>query len=288
MDSNYKIKNTLYINPTEHYLNKKYYPNFQNDYIKFKENLIYESQNKVNSTYYKFGDGDYYILSKKSVGTSKPGLRDIKKSVNLEKDEKFFQEIKKGSKLSDNYLCEIKFFELFNEVMDPIKVNYPAEFAYGIISSKWVFKNFNKIGLIGSNEKLKIIKKIMSYDEYKNYIGINDFEDYIGIPQVYALSKYKSVYRNIKNKIERSEAEIFLLGIGHAQNTLLHRLKKHSKVPLVCVGVGIDAIAGLINIGRPYFGNWKNYQIKDLNLYNKILDPVMKTSLEEDVVKYLN
>ena len=288
MHSNYYIEDSKYLNPTEHYLDPKYYPDFQNQYEKFKEELKQNSKDNISNSYYKFGDGDYYILAKKSVGTSKPGLRDIKKNVDLTKDIEFYEKIRKGSQLCDKYLCEIKFFDLFNEVMDEKNVDYPAEFAYGIISSKWVFKNFKKIGLVGSNEKLKIIKKLMQHDEYKNFLGIEEFEDYIRIPQVYALSKGDQIYRRIRKQIEKSDAEIFLLGIGHVQNTLLYRLKRHSKVPMLCVGMGIDAIAGLVDIRRPYFGNWKNYQIRNLKLYDKVLDPMMKTTQDNDVIKYLN
>ena len=288
MDKNYYIKDSLYINPSEHYQSKSYYPSFQEDFDKFKNELLYQSNNKISTNYYKFGDGDYYILSKESRGTSKPGLRDLKKKDNLNNNSKLYKQIKDGSLLCDNYLCEIKFFDLFKEVMEDTNVTYPAEFSYGIISSKWVFSNFKKIGLIGSNEKLKIIKNLMKYEEYQEYIGVKNFEDYIGIPQVYALSKSNSVYRKIKSKVERSNADIFLLGVGHVQNTILHKLKKHSKVPMVCVGCGIDAIAGLIDIKRPYFGNWKNYRIRNTNFYNNVLDATMKSSDDTNVVINLN
>ncbi len=288
MNKNYYIENSLYLNPTEHYHDKSNYPNFQEDFNKFKDELLYQSKNKISTNYYKFGDGDYYILSKESRGTSKPGLRDLKKKDNLDSNSKLYAQIKNGSLLCDNYLCEIKFFDLFKEVMEDIKVTYPAEFSYGIISSKWVFKNFKKIGLIGSHEKLKVIKNLMKHPEYQEYLGIEHFEDYIDIPQVYALSKSNSVYRKIKSQIEKSNSDIFLLGVGHVQNTILHKLKKHSNVPMVCVGSGIDAIAGLVDIKRPYFGNWKNYRLGNKNIYKNILDATMKPSNESDVVVNLD
>ena len=34
------------------------------------------------------------------------------------------------------------------------------------------------------------------------------------------------------------------------------------------VGAGIDNIAGCINIGRPYAGDWTNYRIKDYDYSN--------------------
>ena len=82
MDKTFKIEESLYLTPHETYFNKDNYPDFQSQFIEFKSKLVKESKNSINSTYYKFGDGDYYILSKQSVGTSKPGLRDIKKSVD--------------------------------------------------------------------------------------------------------------------------------------------------------------------------------------------------------------
>ena len=146
----------------------------------------------------------------------------------------------------------------------------------------------DKIGLIGSAQKLQIIKKLIKFEEYKNYLGIDNFEEYIEIPQVYALSKSDQVYNKIKKNIEKSRSEIFLLGIGHVQNTILYKLKESTSVPLLCVGVGIDAISGLIDIRRPYFGNWKNYQLKDASrLYSKVLDPVMKTTNDPNVIRYL-
>ena len=288
MHQTYLINNTKYLNPSKHYMSPIYYPDFQEKFEEFKEKLLFESKNKLNTTYYKFGDGDYYLISKKTVGTSKPGLRDLKKNVDLKKNNKFFSEIISGSQECDNYLCEIKFFDLFQAVMNEKKIDYPAEYTYGIISSKWVFENFDKIGLIGSSKKLEIIKQLMEFTEYQNFLGIDRFEDYIEIPQVYALSKHKSIYRNIKSKIENSKADIFLIGIGLVQNPLLHKLKKHSKVPLLSVGVGIDAIAGVVDIRRPYFGNWKNYQLKNKKIYLDILDPVMKTTLSSETIKYLD
>jgi hypothetical protein len=284
LDKNYNIENSLYLYPSEHYQNKSYYPNFQEDFDKFKNGLLYQSKNNISTNYYKFGDGDYYILSKESRGTSKPGMRDLKKKDDLNKNLKLYNQIKNGSLLCDNYLCEIKYFGLFREVMEKIDITYPAEFSYGIISSKWVFKNFKRVGLIGSQNKLDIIKNLMKHKEYQEYLGIKGFEDYIGIPQVYALSKSDQVYRKIKSKVEKSNSDIFLLGVGHVQNTILHKLKQHSKVPMVCVGCGIDAIAGLVDIKRPYFGSWKNYRLGNKKIYKNILDATMKSSNDSDVV----
>lgn len=199
MDKNYKIENSSYLNPPDDYFKPEVYPHFQKKFIEFKEELLNNSKNNVNETYYKFGDGDYYLFKKNTeIGNLKPGRRDIKKNDFLTKNDSTFNEIKEGSQSCDKYLCEIKFINLFKEVMGEKEVNYPAEFSYGIISSKWVFQNFDKIALIGSDKKLKIIKNLMEYNEYRDYLGIDEFEDYIGIPQVYGLSKRNSIYKKIK------------------------------------------------------------------------------------------
>ena len=107
------------------------------------------------------------------------------------------------------------------------------------------------------------------------YLGIDQFTDLIPIQQTGAVNDAKKIYRKISKKVSESDAEIFLLGIGHSQNFLLNDLKKISRAPLVCIGSGVDAIAGVIDIYRPYFGDWKNYRIKNLSLYEKIIDPVL-------------
>ena len=48
-----------------------------------------------------------------------------------------------------------------------------------------VFKNFKgHIGLIGAGPKLDLIKKLMKYKEYQEYLGLDEFTDYIQIPEV--------------------------------------------------------------------------------------------------------
>ena len=140
----------------------------------------------------------------------------------------------------------------------------------GWLQTNGFLKNFEKIGLIGSDIKINIINELMNKQQYQEYLNIEKFETYIKIPQVYALSKSRFIYRDIGKQIQKSDAEIFLLGIGHSQNILLPKLKAYSKRPLICVGIGLDAISGCVNINRPYFGNWTNYRLK-IQKYTKKL-----------------
>ena len=270
MHSNYEIDKTSYLEPLEAYSDKNIYPNFQKKYLEFKDNLVNESKNNESTTYYKFGDGDYYLLANETVGSAKPGKRDLKKTFIPINRKKMLENVNNA----DYYLCEIFNFHLFNKVINR-EVTYPGEYVYGSVANKWFFKEFKKIAIIGNEVKLEILHELMQRNEYKDYLGIDQFTDLIPIQQTGAVNDAKKIYRKISKQVSESDAEIFLLGIGHSQNFLLNDLKKISRAPLVCIGSGVDAIAGVIDIYRPYFGDWKNYRIKNLSLYEKIIDPVL-------------
>ena len=81
MHAIYKINGTVYLDPEKEYLDSDIYPLFQENYIEFKKVLTSESKSKINNKYYKFGDGDYLLFKDKKHGTTKPGVRDIKRSI---------------------------------------------------------------------------------------------------------------------------------------------------------------------------------------------------------------
>ena len=77
-------------------------------------------------------------------------------------------------------MCEITeqntnyFREIFN-----FDANFPAEFVYGLLSNKWLLENLEiKLG-IGANEKIEIIKELMRNERYQEYLGLEEFNDYI-------------------------------------------------------------------------------------------------------------
>ena len=282
MHNIYNIENTKYLNFEKDYLNPDIYPNFQNNYIKFKKEILEDSKNSMNKTYYKFGDGDYLLFKNEKFGTTKPGVRDIKrsiKSLNIE-------EIKKYGNLHDKYFCEIINFKMIEEVLNR-EVDYPAEYLYASIANKWFLESFKKITIIGSETKLDLIDQLMKFPEYKEYLGIDKFHELIPIPQKGALTNSKKIFKSIKKQVENSNPDIFLLGIGLSQNTLMYYLKEVASAPLVSVGSGIDAIAGVIDIYRPYYGDWVNYRIKNSSIYDKIKDPVLYSTVDGPNVKYL-
>ena len=67
----------------------------------------------------------------------------------------------------------------------------------------------------------------------------------------------------------------------------MHELKRIKTATYIDIGVGIDAIAGIINLTRPYFGNWKNFQFKNMSLYEDI-DLLVNKNNNIKNINYLN
>ena len=264
----YKISGTVNLDGHPCFNDPNTFPEFQTNLDTFKAHVKQLVSNKESKTFYKFGDGDYYFLKKEPRGSAKPGIRALKKPYFLINHKKFTD----GAKKNDYYLSLIPemhkkmFFETFGKEFD-----FPSEFVYGLTANKWLFKNFgSKIGLIGADKKIELISKLMDHDEYKEYLGLDKFSDYISIPQRFACDNLNKTKKNLINQIKNSESEVFLLGIGHVKSGVLHELKNYKKALYLDIGVGIDAIAGVININRPYFGNWKNFQFKNSSLYKEV------------------
>lgn len=144
--------------------------------------------------------------------------------------------------------------------------NFPSETVYALIATKWIFKNYkNQIGIIASAEKILIIKELMSYPEYKEYLGMDNFTEYIDVPAKGAADEVLNLSKKIGERIKGSETKIFLVGVGSSKIALMPLLKEYSNAVFIDVGCGIDAIAGIVCQERPYFAEWTNYRIKSYN-----------------------
>ena len=264
---NYKISETTNLDSNSCFNYDETYPNFQEDLNKFKSHIKQLVDDKESKTFYKFGDGDYHFLTKNEVGSAKPGNRAISVSYQDINHKEFID----GVVLNDYYTCEIypENREMFNQVVPNRKIDYPAEYGYGLVANKWFFKEFTgKIGLIGASEKLNVVEELMKHDEYKEYLGLDGFNDYIHFPQKYACDDIDMVEEFVGNQLKESNSDIFLLGIGHSKSAILHRFKKYTNAIFMDVGAGIDNIAGCINITRPYACDWVNYRLKDYDYSN--------------------
>ena len=264
----YKIDGSINNDQNPCFSDKDTCPEFQEKLDFFKKLLIQQVKHNKSATYYKYGDGDYYFLKKQGVGSATPGKRALSKSYDSIDHDKFVE----GAQLCDYYTCEIypENRQRFSEVIEK-EIDFPAEFGYGLVANKWLFETFaGKIGLLGADKKIDIIENVMEAPQYQEYLGLEKFEDYIRIPQQFACDDLEETERMVGEQLKKSTSNIFLVGIGHVKSGLLHRLTKYTNAVFLDVGSSLDAIAGIVDVDRPYFGDWTNYQIDEKNLYEGV------------------
>jgi hypothetical protein len=263
----YEISGSLNLNWNPIYLQKSNYPNFASELETFKRNLIEQIKSKKSVGYLKFGDGDYYFLKGLPVGSASPGKRAL--SHELTPDELF--RFQKNALEVDHYLCEIdsenrKLFREIFKAEDPI----PAEFVYGLTANHWLTQLPCKIGIIGADKKVNVIRQLMQFVEYQDYLGLREFSDYVEVPQKFACDDLSTRIIELQKQIQNSQADLFLVGVGHLKSGIMAELTKMRNVVFLDIGSGIDALAGLIDSQRPYFGSWLNYRTKDESIYSEI------------------
>ena len=264
----YKIDGTINYDTEPCFHNPDTYPRFQEELEEFKHLLIELVYLNEPKTFYKFGDGDYYFLRKEPVGSATPGRRALSKGYDQINHEAFVE----GAELCDYYTCEIyptnraRFADVISR-----KVDYPAEFGYGLVTNKWLLETFSgRIGLIGADQKMNIIQNLMEAPQYQDYLGLEKFEDYISLPQKFACDDIDATEQMVAEQLKNSTSKIFLMGMGHVKSGLIHRLKKHANAVFLDVGASIDALAGIIDVNRPFAGDWTNYQIDEPHLYEGV------------------
>jgi len=265
----YKIEETLNLDNNPCFSNSETYPEFQSELEKFKSLLAQLVDQGASSTFYKFGDGDYFFLKKQGVGSASPGRRALSKGYDQIDHQAFVE----GATQCDYYTCEIypENRERFTEVLPGINIDFAAEYGYGLVANKWLLKTFTgKIGLIGADRKMNIIENLMEAPQYQEYLGLEKFEDYISLPQRFACDDIEATEKMVGEQLINSTSKIFLMGMGHVKSGLIHRLKNYTDAVFLDVGSSIDALAGIIDVYRPYFGDWTNYQIDEKPLYEGV------------------
>jgi len=255
----YFIEGSKNLNRNPDYQNRQIEPQFQLKMHNFKNELI-ELQKSGNSrSFYKFGDGDYYFLKGIHLGSAKPGNRAISRELTSSELNVY----RLHSKNADKYMCEIPLAnrKFFDSVFPEKDISYPAELVYGLTANKWLTQTFSSdIGLIGADVKLELIETLMSFPEYQNYLGLESFAHYVTIPQKFACDDLEDRYESVKKQILNSQCRFYLVGIGHLKSGILGRISRETGSVLLDIGSGIDALAGLIDSQRPYFGSWMNYR----------------------------
>lgn len=259
---NYSIEGTINLDPNPCFTRKTTYPPFQNELQQYQLNLKKEFESKSSYSSFKFGDGDYYFLNQIEIGSAQPGKRAL--SRRLAEDEmKIFVD---GAKNCDRYFCEIypENRKMFHETFPKISQVIPAEFNYGLIANRWMLREFgSSIGIIGADEKIDLIRSLMEYQEYQEYLGLEKFSDYITVPQKFACDDLQELEVSLSKQLQNAKSQIFLFGVGHVKSGIAWQLPGMHKAIYIDVGSGIDALAGVIDSKRPYFGDWINFRLRN-------------------------
>ena len=295
----YPIENTLNLHKEQlsgAYLDKNFWPEFSKTLENFKNTLITKVRNKEAFSVLRIGHSElsaFFIAlnSNERVGNF-VGRQSNYDFIPDKTVIKFFESVKssdiKSTQIGYNFLKWLSqvlgFLEFYKKINNSnlflqkkmeclnYKINYncakdvidlPLDIIYGLIANKWFFKTFkNKIGLIGSDKKLNLIKELIKYKSYQNYLGIDYFTDYIEVPERQALDR-DDLEDNIVKKIKNSSCDIFLIGTGVSKLKFFHLLKSTKQCVYIDVGHGICMIAGYGDSTRPYCGTWTNYRIKN-------------------------
>lgn len=264
MIEQYKLPGTSNIHEEQlkgiEYNDPNFWPTFQEDWKQFLD-IIKTNKNCVIMRIY---DGELYFLQRKQIGNIP------KRHCNQNLKTKDLEPFKNGINNVD-YLCIQLNIGMMGryKTMFSRKIDFPMEFCYSIVANKWIFKQFpNSIALIGGHEKMRIIQDLMKYEEYRNYLGVNEFTDYISVPERFASNEPNKILNEIQDKIKNSKAKIFLFGIGICKMAIAPKFKELHNGTFIDVGCGMSALAGFGAIDRPYFGSWINYRIKNYDFRN--------------------
>jgi hypothetical protein len=242
---------------------------FQEDFIKFKNMLITNVSEKKPTTIIRVFDGEFFFLRGQKVGNVES--RHCMSNLTYEFIQRFYY----GALACDYISTQLYTHEVavYKEIFPSHPMDFPMEFIYAIVANRWIFKTFkNRISLIGGSEKMKIIRKLMDYPEYREYLGLDFFLDYIEVPERHTCDNIDSILADITPKIAQSKADIFLFGMGIGKLAITHHLKDVKHAVYLDIGCGISAMAGTTSLERPYFGSWTNFRLKDYDYSS--MDPI--------------
>jgi 2-polyprenyl-3-methyl-5-hydroxy-6-metoxy-1,4-benzoquinol methylase len=226
-----------------------------------------------------------------------PNFHKSKFQKNWKYNRLFFCVFKFSSKVFSFYLARLIFSPIFYILKKklnvdynfPIFANYPklnTETVYALVANRLIFKMFpeNEILLVGQEEKINAIKKLLNHKQYRNYLGISSFSGFVGIPKIGAADHEEQILQDIKKAVTLYNPKIILIGAGSSKLYLIPRIRFFSEAVVIDIGAGIDALAGVISQHRPYFANWINF--KSNNIDYASMDIMDLKNPERDSGKY--
>ena len=170
-------------------------------------------------------------------------------------------------------------------ILKPFKFNF--ETIYALVSTRLIFKMFpdKEIMIVAQKEKIDAIKILMTYEPYRSYLGIKEFNSYVGVPKIGAADDEIKILADIKDNVNLYKPKIIIIGIGMAKLYIIPRIKEFTNAIVIDVGVGVDALAGVVSQDRPFFSDWINFKSNKIN-YSDMDLMSDKNNPERDSNKY--
>jgi hypothetical protein len=245
------------------------WPTFQEDWIQLKETILRDVSNNTAKVYLRIFDGEFWFLKGQKVGNV--GTRHCSRQLTSDFLKQFYDGFLKADVVSTQLYAEE--MDTYKSLFPQRPFDIPMELLYSLVSSRWIFQHFpGSIALIGGNEKITVIQELMKHSEYRNYIGVTAFTDYISVPERFACDDTEAVFNSMKDQIRASKAKVFLFGMGISKLAIAYRFKEISSAQFIDVGCGISALAGTTSVERPYFGSWTNFRLRNWNY--GAMDPI--------------
>ena len=259
----YKLPKTRNLNVSYNFaLKNPFYSSQSASYylIDFLMCISKDLHEKRNIALVRLGDSEMLFLDGKMVGNivNRSFLHSDIGKYDL---ELFYSSLEKFDYISILQVKSLR--KLLPKRIEHTDNSWHCESIYDAVSTRLLFYMLKgyKVGLIGAHEKLCIIKELFQYEEYKNYIGIDSITEFISIPQKGASQDPEKTIRLIESQIT-AEADIYLVGMSVVKILALPYLRNKYKKSFIDIGVGIDALAGIIPNTKTNFGNWVNYRLK--------------------------
>lgn len=236
------------------YSNPDNYPNWLIKYEELKKNIL--SNNKL--IILRCFDGEWHYLNQNLSAIKRDTTLISKNTIDLYKTN--IQNVD----IFTSHLTHFDDRKVFNRDID-----YPMEFVYSLVANKWLLKKFkNSISLVGGTHTISLIRKLMLYPEYREYIEQDFFNELIEIPSTKSCDNPNNIISSL-SVLKNSKSKLILFGIGICKLSIIDKLQEIHNGIYIDIGHGLDCLAGIGNIQRPYFGLWKNYRIRNID-YNNV------------------
>lgn len=240
------------------------------------ELIVDKVKSKTPYTIIRASDGEAFFLNKQLKGNGPTRHFTADEALTDEKIAPFREGFLK---------CDSRHIEMYRNLQSKFQKIYgrnvfskiPFECLYALIANRKLLKLPYRIGLIGADNKMEIIRRMMEFPQYQEYVGRNAFQDYISVPERGTSNDPEGLLKQIQSNL-KPDIDIYLVGIGIAKLAVMHRFTEASNAVFIDVGAGISALAGCVSDGRPYYADWINYRLADFD-YSKI--DIMDSELKD-------